>query len=201
MQPSEPPAGRELEMLLPGVYHQLRQTAVGYVPRQPPGFTLRPTELVHEACLHLLAHGHPDWTSTAHFRAIATRKIWQVVVDHIKQRAALKRGGGGIGAPVAEADETTPPLAPGWKRQPLDRVTVEWRDRPVDLLDLADALAELEHESGRLHSVVMLHWFAGMSHAEVAEHLQISCSSAEKDFRYALAWLNRRLTGEHSDGN
>lgn len=200
MPTSEPPAGRELEAMLPEVYDQLRGAAARYLRRQPAGFTLNPTELVHEACIQLMAHGLAEWTSTGHFRAIATRKIWQVVVDHVKQRAALKRGGGGIKQPNAGSHAPTVER-PNWKRTPLEQVTVEWRERPLDVLDLADALAELNQESGRLHDVVMLHWFGGMTFAEVGEQLEIGRSTAEKDFRYALAWLNRRLAGKAGDGH
>jgi len=65
----------------------------------------------------------------------------------------------------------------------------------VSLIDLADALDALEAKSRRLREVVMLHWFAGLSHSEVATVLGVSRSTAEKDFRYALAWLGRQLAG------
>ena len=204
------PTGRtaaRIEQLMPVVYGELLAVARRYFRRQPPGFTLRPTELVHEACLHLIEHGQFDWTSTQHFRAIAARKIWQVVVDHLKHRQAQKRGGGRpvphSGTAPAQPDPVGPAsdLLPAWKRVPLDAVTVEWHDRDVDLLDLTDALAELGRESRRLSDVVMLHWFGGLTYADVAAHLNVSASTVEKDFRYALAWLNRRLDvpGNHGD--
>ena len=206
--------------LMPLVYDELRGVAERLLRRQPANFTLRPTELVHEAWLHLIRHAHVNWTSAAHFRAIAAHKLWQVVVDHLKHRYAQKRGGL---APAGAARATALPTAsasadgtalseapaavaktaavaapdaavmPRAKRVPLERVAVEWHDREVDLLDLADAMADLAAESRRLHDIVMLHWFGGLKHAEVAEQLEISQSTAEKDFRYALAWLRRRL--------
>jgi len=191
---------RDARGLMPLVYDELRGVAERFLRRQPAGFTLRPTELVHEACLHLMQHGNANWTSTGHFRAIATHKLWQVVVDQVRRRCAAKRGGG----PAHSASEppgtsgTPPPAAPR-PHVTAEPVTVEWRDRDVDLLDLADALAGLAEESRRLHDVVMLHWFGGLTHAEVAAHLGISASTAEKDFRYALAWLRRRMESETAD--
>jgi RNA polymerase sigma factor (sigma-70 family) len=191
------------EELVPLVYQELRQVAHRYFRGQGPGFTLRPTEVVDEACLHLIQHSRIQWESSEHFRAIATRKIWQVIVDHLKKRYARKRGG----VPLAE----TMPEEPGnegakaadggpWQRVPLEAVTVEWRDRTVDVLDLAEALDALAAENQRLKDVVMLHWFGGLKYAEVARCLDVSSSTVEKDFRYALAWLNRRLTGNAQDG-
>lgn len=180
------------EDLLPLVYDELRRVARHYLKRQPPGFTLRPTELVNEACMHLIQHGQTSWQGQTHFRAIAARKIWQVVVDYLKRRAAKKRGGAGVYTDAAASDARRP--APR-RRVDLDGVAVEWRDQPVDVLDLADALEALAQESGRLRDVVTLHWFGGMTYAEVSGVLGVSASTVEKDFRYALAWLNRRLSG------
>lgn len=195
------------EELVPLVYEELRQVAHRYFRSQGPGFTLRPTEVVDEACLHLIQHSRVEWESSEHFRAIATRKIWQVIVDHLKKRYARKRGGVSLAAATAPEEPTAkaPPDAAAagerqWQRVPLEGVTVEWHDRAVDVLDLAEALDGLAAESTRLKEVVMLHWFGGLKYAEVARCLGVSSSTVEKDFRYALAWLNRRLTGNAAHG-
>jgi RNA polymerase sigma factor (TIGR02999 family) len=183
------------EELMTLVYDELRQIAQSYLRRQPPGFTLRPTEMVNEACLNLIQHSDYDWQSPEHFRAIASRKIWQVVVDHVRRRNAQKRGG----TPRRRLEANA---ARDWQRVPLEAVAVEWRDRTVDLLDLADAMEDLRGESGRLADVVTLHWFGGLRYADTAKVLGVSVSTVEKDFRYALAWLNRRLTGgTQTDGH
>ncbi len=190
------PAPESSEALMEVVYDELRDVAERYFRRQPAGFTMRPTEIVHEACMHLIQHGNVEWTSANHFRAIAIRKIWQIIVDHLKKRQAKKRGGAGVISPEIvsrDPEDNLPQARRGWKRIPLEHVTIEWRDRAVELIDLADLLEALRTESSRLHDVVMLHWFGGMTHAEVAEELKVSTSTAEKDFRYALAWMNQRL--------
>jgi DNA-directed RNA polymerase specialized sigma24 family protein len=84
---------------------------------------------------------------------------------------------------------------------PVEGVAVEWQDRVVDLLDLAEALEDLADQSRRLRDVVMLHWFGGLKYADAARELGISPSTAEKDFRYALAWLGRRLSAGAADGH
>ena len=198
-----------MEALLPLVYDELRRVAQHYFRNQPAGFTLRPTEMVNEACLHLMQHSQIEWQSAEHFRAIAARKIWQVVVDHLKKRHAQKRGGArrpGSSTTSRLGDEPTKGRggrkpARGWQRVPLDSIAVEWRDGAVDLLDLAEALEELGAESRRLSDVVTLHWFGGLTYAEVAGCLGVSASTVEKDFRYALAWLSRKLEGAGGDVN
>jgi len=184
--------GGSTEELTPLVYQELRELARGYFKALRPGFTLRPTELVNEACLHLLKHSTGAWDSPEHFRAIATRKIWQVIVDRLRRRASAKRGGY---APAADGKSPDTP----WQRIALDSLRIEWRDRQVELLDLSDALEDLAQQSPRVKEAVVLHWFGGMRYADVARILGVSVSTVEKDFRYALAWLNRRLS-ERGDG-
>lgn len=193
--------------LIPVVYDDLRKIAAKFFRQQPAGFTLQPTELVNEACIHLMQHGRGPWKDPQHFRAIAARKIWQIVVDRLRSRGSLKRGGSWTGEaakpPVNPTDEVRPEGAvhEKWHRIPLEAAAVEWQDRTVELLDLAEAIEALQHESGRLYDVVMLHWFGGMKYDDVAAAMGVSASTVEKDFRYALAWLNRELTdgAPHAD--
>lgn len=200
---------RGMKDLIPEVYDELRQAAAHFFRRQPAGFTLQPTELVNEACIHLMRHSADQWNDAHHFRAIATKKVWQVVVDHIKARESQKRGGAGIqtkGAPAKQStdvqgDAHTGAQSGRWRRIPLEDVSIDWQDHTVDLLDLADAIEELGAESGRLREVVMLHWFGGMKYADVAAILGVSASTVEKDFRYSLAWLSRRLSGGAPDAH
>ncbi len=65
---------------------------------------------------------------------------------------------------------------------------------PLDLLDLDDALSDLETEDPRAARVVDLRFFAGMGIADAATHLGISTATAERDWRYARAWLYRQLS-------
>lgn len=195
------------EELVPLVYDELRKMAWHYFRNQPPGFTLRPTEMVHEACIHLIQHAKGRWQSPQHFRAIAARKIWQIVVDHLRKRCAGKRGGARPQSnkknvsSEESAEQNRSEQVAQWRRIPLDSVEVEWHDRLVDILDLAEALDALKAESRRLSEIVILHWFGGLKYGEVANYLGVSTSSVEKKSRYALAWLNRRLCGTVEHGH
>ncbi len=213
MTPAADSQPGQVDTLLPLVYDELRAIARAYFRRQPASFTLCPTEIVHEACMHLMRHGPSEWDSPQHFRAIATRKIWQIIVDHLKQRSAAKRGGAGVPRSAAGRSASSPASAtgeragaaaevklgarthasPAARRVPLESITVDWIDRRADLMDVAEALEALDQEASRLHDVTLLHWFGGMTHDEVARALAISPSTAEKDWRYAVAWLKRRL--------
>lgn len=190
------------------MYAELRRIARHYIRRQPPGFTLRPTELVHEACLRLIREGVKGCQDEARFRAIAAKQISQAVVDHVRRRNSKKRGGGGIRngkhPPIEETTEPAGPEAPQprrWSRVPLESIDVEVEERHVVLLDLADALGALQNESSRLHDVIVLRWFGGLKNSDIAQYLDISTSAVEKDHRHAIAWLSRRLDEADKHGD
>ena len=192
--------------LIPLVYDELRQVARRFHRRQIAAFTLQPTELVDEACLQLLDRGSGNWQNIDHFRAIAVRKIWQVVVDHIRRRNAVKRGGRSplyksSDSRLRDAADPRPAAAAVPRRVELDSVVIDWHDRTIELIDLANALDTLGREDSRLRDVVMLHWFGGLTLAQTGQELHVSPSTVEKDFRFALAWLNRALQGGVRRGN
>src|SRR5262245_17145331 len=83
-----------LDELMPLVYAELRRIAQAFMRRQPPGHTLQPTALVNEAFIKLFGDARPDVTDRAHFLALMSRVMRQVLVDHARAIGAAKRGGG-----------------------------------------------------------------------------------------------------------
>ena len=55
------------EKLLPLVYEELRRLAAAKMAQEPPGKTLQPTALVHEAWLRIAGERHQQWNSRNHF--------------------------------------------------------------------------------------------------------------------------------------
>ena len=80
--------------LLPLVYGELRQLARARMAKTPPGQTLQPTALVHEAYLRLIGADDPGWNSRGHFFAAAGQAMRQILVDQARRKCSLKRGGG-----------------------------------------------------------------------------------------------------------
>jgi len=83
-----------LKKLLPLVYDELRRLARHYLQSEREGHTLQSTALVHEAYLRLVGQESLRIESRAHFFGIAARLMRQILVDHARERAAAKRGGG-----------------------------------------------------------------------------------------------------------
>lgn len=163
-----------LEQLLPRIYDELRRIARQRLRRERPGHTLAATELVHEAFLKLMPVERVDWRSRAHFFAIASRAMRNVLVDHAVRRSAAKRGAGSPVLSIAETDAAT--------EQPLE-----------DLVALGEALGRLERLDARQAQVVECRFFGGLSLDETAEALNMSAATVSRDWTFARAWLHNEL--------
>jgi RNA polymerase sigma factor (TIGR02999 family) len=160
--------------LLPLVYAELRRIAARQLRRERAGHTLQPTALVHEAYLRLIEQRHVDWQNRAHFFGVAAHLMRRLLVDHARRHGASKRGDGVPGVPLDEArDLATPGQLP--------------------ILALDAALNRLDAFDADLARIVELRAFAGLTVEEAARVLNVSPSTAKRDWRTAKAWLQREL--------
>jgi len=163
--------------LFPHVYAELRAIAGRQLRERGPGPTLQPTLLVHEAYLKIArGDGAVSVKDRAHFFAVASAAIRQILIDHARKRAALKRAGSG-------------------KRVTLDEGALfgAGGGSEHDLLSLDEAMKKLAHVDERAARVVQLKFFGGLSTDEMAGVLGVSRSTIEDDWRLARAWLKREL--------
>jgi RNA polymerase sigma factor (TIGR02999 family) len=162
--------------LLPLVYGDLRELAVARMARLRPGQTLQATALVHEAYLRLVGTTDPGWQGRAHFFGAAARAMRNVVADHLQRKGSRKRGG-------------------GLRRVGDDTTAQIFSDGPsADVLVIEEVLAAFERDYPRKAEVVTLRFLGGLSMEEIAEVLSVSVRTVEREWRFAKAWLNSRLT-------
>jgi RNA polymerase sigma-70 factor, ECF subfamily len=164
--------------LFPTIYGELRRMARRYLSRERRNHTLQPTALVHEAWLRLQHERGVESLGRTQGLALGAMAMRRLLVDHGRQQKAEKRGGG---AHPVSLDEV---LQAGEQ----EAVAVE------DLLTIESALTRLEAIDPRAAEIVFLRFFAGMSNAEVAEHLELSLRTIEGDWAHARAWLKRELS-------
>ena len=168
-----------LEQLIPVVHAELRQLARRQMRRERGGHTLQATALVNEVYLRLVDVSRVRWQDRAHFFAMSAQLMRRVLVDHVRSRRALKRGGS------AERVTLTSSLASGFGSD---------RGRTADLIAVDDALVALTAVDARKGRVVELRFFGGLSVAETAEALGVSEETVARDWRFAKAWLHRELS-------
>ncbi len=155
--------------LLPEVYQDLRRIARNHLRRHQDGLTLDTTAVVHEAYIKLAA-GQGAWNDRAHFFALASTAMRQLLVDHARRRQADKRGGGAVHVTLSQADGVS-------------------TEGALDVLALNDALTGLAAIDPMLERVVECRFFAGLSVDECALALQRSPRSVERDWARARAYL------------
>jgi RNA polymerase sigma factor (TIGR02999 family) len=160
--------------LLPLVYSELRKLARAQMARLPPGQTLQPTALVHEAYLRLVGKRDVQLESRRHFFFLAARAMRDILVEQARSKAGPRRGG-------------------GRRRVQLREDTAAYQSLPDDVVAVHEALAELEKEDPLKAQIVQLRYFAGMSTAETAEVLGLSERTVYRHWRFINAWLGRRL--------
>src|SRR4051812_13004852 len=160
--------------LLPVVYQELRRLAAHKMANEAPGHTLQPTALVHEAWLHLGGDEQPNWQSRAHFFGAAAEAMRRILVDHAREKKALKRGG-------------------DLKRVDLDGIELASPMPEDELLALDEALDRLSTVDARAAEMVKLCFFVGLTQEEAARELGISLSTAERVWGFARSWLLREI--------
>src|SRR5258708_20412768 len=81
------------DQLLELVYQDLRHLANHKMAQEPPGQTLQPTALVHEAWLRLVGSEHPNFENRAHFFSAAAEAMRRILIYPARRRPALRPGG------------------------------------------------------------------------------------------------------------
>src|SRR4026209_206340 len=164
------------DRILPIVYAELRRLAASYLRRERPGPPPPPTAPVHEADVRLIDQRQIDWSNRAQFVGLAAVMMRRILVNHARDRAAGKRGGDLQKVPLSDAD------APG-------------RPQEVDVIVLHDALDQLSAIDPRKSRIVELKFFGGLTTSEIAEVLQLSPATIERDWSFARAWLYDAISG------
>jgi RNA polymerase sigma factor (TIGR02999 family) len=164
--------------LLPLVYEELRKVAALKLSQEKPGQTLQATALVHEAYVRLMNTDQAQpWDSRGHFFAAAAEAMRRILIEQARSKATLKRGDHG-------------------QRLDLEQCAATSDDRAEELLELNDALTELELHEPQAAQLVKLRYFAGLTHQEAADALGIGRRAADRLWVLARTWLFQQLHSE-----
>jgi len=168
----EPIPGSEL---LPLVYAELRRLAKARMAKVPPGNTLQPTELVHEAYVRL-SKDRSRWDNRGHFFVAAAEAMRRILVEQARRKATRKHGG-------------------DLQRVDSDEVEIPFTQPVEDILALNQAIDRLHADDPRKAQVVVLRCFAGLTREETAAALEVSVPTIDRDWRYIVARMHQELAG------
>ena len=163
-----------LQALLPLVYDELRRLAHHHLQAERAGHTLQSTALVHEAYLRLVEQEPLRLDNRAHFFAVASHFMRQILVDYARKHHAAKRGANNL-------------------TLTLDEAIALPKKRELDLVALDDALSRLAARDARQSRIVEMRFFGGLSIHETSQALKVSPATVKREWTVARAWLYREL--------
>lgn len=163
-----------LDRLLPLLYSELHELAHRQRWRQSTPATLNTTALLHEA-YEKMARADGAYANRAHFFRVAAQAMRQILVDYARRYLAEKRGG-------------------GQRAGTFDEGVFAIDKRSEEILELDEALGELEAMSPRQAEVVQLRYYAGFTLEETAELMDLSASTVWREWAAARAFLQQELS-------
>lgn len=163
-----------LEQLTPLVYDELHRMARRYMRGESPAHTLQTSALVNEAYLRLVDQRNVSWQNRSHFFGIASQLMRRILVDHARSHARQKRGGNA-------------------ERLSLDGAAIFTKERGRDLVAIDEALIKLAELDPQKSRIVEMKFFGGLTNDEVAECLNVSSRTIEREWRKSKAWLKAEL--------
>lgn len=138
--------------------------------------TMQPGDVANEAIVRMLG-SDASYKDRSHLMAVAALRLRGVLVDHIRSRMAFKRGAGAIAVTMSIADARA--------------ATVK---QPFEVLALSQTLDQLAEFDGRAAQVIEMTYFGGMTRQEIADYLDVSVPTVDRDLVFARTWLTHQLS-------
>lgn len=164
-----------IEKALPLVYRELRAIAAVQLRQERPGHTFLTTDLVHEAYLRLFDGNQSRFNDKKHFFATAAIAMRRILVDHARKKSTAKRTDPEEGIPMSERPDLGPQLS------------------IAEVLDLDNALEQMEALDSRQCQIVHFRVFAGLTGKETAELMGLSERTVAREWFSAKAWLREQV--------
>ena len=168
------------ESLFAALYDELHRIARRELGKNGACLSLGVTTLLHEAYLDLANRHGPEFPDRARFLAYASRVMRGVVIDHVRNRKAFKRGG----------------------HYQLTLIDPDVVDVGVDCRELSrinDALEELERVQPDLAGIVDLKFFCGFSFPEIAAMRGVTERTVQRQWEKARLFLYHSIRADLSD--
>lgn len=160
--------------LYPLVYEKLKTIARRQLNSEYSNRTLSNTGLVHEAYEKMIDQNTVSYNGRTHFYAISARSMRQILVDYARKRSAQKRGGDN-------------------QKITLDEGTLNIEDHADTIIEIDDLMDKLKLLDRRMHQIVELRFFGGLSIEDTADSLDISASTVNREWIKARGWFYQQM--------
>ena len=168
------------DALFNALYSELHRMARRELARSAAPATVSVTTLLHEAYLEIAAREGSAFPDRPRFMAYAARVMRGLVIDHVRRRQAVKRGG-------------------QFELTSLDTELAEQIIDDRELTHIGHALDALAESDALLAEVVDLKFFCGFSFAEIATLRRTSERTVQRQWEKARIYLHRSLSSPELD--
>lgn len=169
-----------LSELIPLVDKELKKLAKAKMAKERPNHILQTTALINEALMRLIKGKKIEWQSRTQFYSLVAKRMRQVLIEYARKVLTEKRGGRPEYTEVTEAVLLSP-------------------ERSKELIKLDELLTHLAETDELKAQIIEYRFFGGFTVDEVAEILNTSRSTVEREWSFARAWLRRELSGDLLD--
>jgi len=154
------------------LYQQLKIIANKLMAQERKNHTLSPTALVHEAYVKI-SKGDVIFEDQKHYFRTLARQMRRVLIDHARHKATKKNKS--IKQDIAYTD------------------SLGLSNRNIDFSYINDAIEELKIMDNRSAEVIDLVYFAALPQAQVAEYMDVSIKTVERDLKFGRAFINEYI--------
>jgi RNA polymerase sigma factor (TIGR02999 family) len=164
-----------IDRLMVLMYEELRQLAHRRLKASPRGITLETMGLLHESYLRFLNAGSLRVKDRAHFMAYSSKVMRSIIIDLSRTHRAERHGGGALRVTLNS------------------QVADEAHTSDEQLIRIDEVLEELNHTEPRLVQVVEMRYFGGLNETEIAELLDLTERTVQRDWHKARLLLSAAL--------
>lgn len=151
------------------LYQELRKLANILMQKERSGHTLSPTDLVHNAYLKL-SHKDLNFSDKKHYYRTLAQQMKRLLIDYGRQKQTDKHEGALHAASYTDSFGLS--------------------EEPLDMQVLQASVNALEAFDERSHEIIELVYFAAVPVIEVAELMNLSVASVERDLKFGRAYIN-----------
>lgn len=168
--------GDARDLLISRLYPELSQIAAARL-RSERNNSLSTGDLINDVVLRLMRADRLDLADRAHFLALASRMMRNILVDHARSRQAVRN-----------------------RHIKVELMTRVEGDRRFDLTALDAALMRLSALDGALTRLVEMRYFGGMTVADITVVTGMPEASVKRRWQTARAWLTDALANPIEHG-
>ena len=180
---------QSVAILFSEIMGELRLLSTLYMKTSPPDVTLQPTVIVSEAFVRLAHHKPEQFKDEDDFKATASVILRQVFAERAKKRLAEK-----VRAADAVRERNERKAAPGAAAPAAEPELPSFEGASPELaMALENALEALSEADDRSARVAELKIFGSLPMATIAPIVGLTEAGAEKDWRFAKAFISKHL--------